>query len=93
MADDEHIISYATLFYVLLALLALTGVTVGASYVDLGRLNVWAALCIASVKASLVLYVFMHMKFEGRLLKYSFLSTVGFLTIMIGFTFWDIAFR
>jgi len=93
MEPHNHIISYKTLFGVLLALMALTGVTVGASYVDLGRLNVWIALAIASVKASLVLLIFMHMKFEGRLLKLSFLSTVGFLAVMIGFTFWDIAFR
>lgn len=93
MEAKPHIISYKRLFFVLLALLALTSVTVGASYVDLGRLNVWAALGIASSKAFLVLWVFMHMKYEGRLLKVSFLSTVAFLAIMIGFTFWDIAFR
>lgn len=93
MEPHNHIISYKTLFGVLMALLVLTGITVGAAYVDLGKLNVWAALVIASTKASLVLLIFMHMKFEGRLLKFSFLSTVAFLTIMIGFTFWDIAFR
>lgn len=93
MENNAHIISYRTLFRVLLALLVLTGVTVGASYVDLGRFNVWLALGIASCKASLVLLVFMHMKFEGRVLVISFLSTIGFLAIMIGFTFWDISFR
>ena len=93
MESHNHIFSYKTLFGVLLALLVLTGITVGAAYVDLGKLNVWAALVIASTKASLVLLIFMHMKFEGRLLKISFLSTVCFLAIMIGFTFWDIAFR
>jgi len=91
--DTHHIISYKTLLTVLLALLTLTGVTVGASYIDLGTLNVWLALGIASVKASLVLLIFMHMKFEGRLLVFSFLSTIVFLAVMIGFTFWDIAFR
>ena len=93
MEADSHIISYKTLFAVLLALLALTGVTVGASYVDLGKLNVWVALGIASIKGSLVLMIFMHLKFEGRVLILSFLSTIFFLAIMIGFTFWDIAFR
>lgn len=93
MEDNAHIFSYRTLFLVLMALLVLTGVTVGASYVDLGRFNVWMALGIASVKGSLVLLVFMHMIFEGRALIISFLSTIGFLAIMIGFTFWDIAFR
>jgi cytochrome c oxidase subunit 4 len=89
----SHIQSYKTLALVLGCLLVLTAVTVGASYVDLGRLNVWVALAIASVKGSLVLLFFMHMRFEGPLLKVSFLSTIGFLAIMIGFTFWDIAFR
>ncbi len=93
MEADSHIISYKTLFAVLLALLALTGITVGASYVDLGRFNVWVALGIASIKGSLVLMIFMHLKYEGRVLKLSFLSTIFFLAIMIGFTFWDIAFR
>lgn len=93
MENKNHIFAYRTLFYVLLALLALTGITVGASFVDMGKLNVWVALGIASAKASLVLLVFMHLKFEGRALILSFLSTVFFLAIMIGFTFWDVGFR
>ncbi|HCY88422.1 MAG TPA: caa(3)-type oxidase subunit 4 [Desulfobacteraceae bacterium] len=93
MTDKAHIISYKTLLMTLLALFALTGITVGASYVDLGQLNVWVALLIASLKGTLVLLIFMHMKFEGKALRLSFISTIGFLAIMIGFTFWDIAFR
>ena len=86
-------IDYRTLLVVLLALFVLTAVTVGASYVDLGALNVWVALLIASCKATLVLLYFMHMKYEGKVLVLSFLSTVFFLGIMISFTFWDVAFR
>jgi len=93
MEKNDHIFGYRTLFAVLLALLTLTGLTVGASFIDMGKLNVWVALGIASVKASLVLMIFMHLKFEGRALILSFLSTVFFLAIMISFTFWDIAFR
>lgn len=91
--EAEHVFEYKTLVNVLLTLFALTGVTVGASYVDLGALNVWLALLIASVKASFVLLFFMHMKHEGRLLLWSFVGTIFFLGIMIGFTFWDVAFR
>ncbi len=93
MTSTQHIQSYKALALVLGCLLLLTGVTVGISYVDLGRLNVWIALVIASMKGSLVLMFFMHMRYEGPLLKLSFLSTICFLAIMIGFTFWDIAFR
>ena len=88
-----HIFEYRTLLTVLLVLFALTGITVGASYIDLGALNVWLALVIASIKASFVLLFFMHMKYEGRVLVWSFLGTVFFLGIMISFTFWDVAFR
>ena len=93
MTSNTHIQSYRTLALVLGCLFVLTGVTVGASYVNLGRLNVWIALLIASCKGSLVLLFFMHLRYEGRVLILSFLATIGFLAIMIGFTFWDIAFR
>ncbi|WP_300671197.1 cytochrome C oxidase subunit IV family protein [Desulfoluna sp.] len=88
-----HIASYGRLLGILVALVALTGVTVAASYVDLGAFNVWVALAIASTKASLVLIFFMHIGVEGRLVVLSFLGTIFFLSIMIGFTFWDVAFR
>jgi cytochrome c oxidase subunit 4 len=93
ITQSLHFFEYKTLFNVLLVLLVLTGITVGISYVDLGALNVWIALIIASIKGSLVLLFFMHMKFEGRVLVLSFLGTIFFLGIMISFIFWDIAFR
>lgn len=95
MSDKHtaHIFEYKSLFYVLMALLVLTGITIGISFVDLGSLNVWIALGIASIKGSLVLIFFMHMKYEGRVLVLSFMGTIFFLAIMISFTFWDVAFR
>ena len=78
---------------VLAVLLVLTGVTVGVSYVDLGFFNVPIALGIACTKVTFVLLFFMHLKYEGPLINISFMSTVTFLIIMIGFTFWDVAFR
>lgn len=86
-------LSYRFLFMVLAALFVLTGLTVGASAIDLGTLNVWVALFIAAAKASLVLLFFMHLKYEDMVLKLSFLTTIGFLAIIIGFIFLDIAFR
>lgn len=88
-----HIAPYGRLLAVLAALVMLTGVTVAVAHVDLGPLNVWIALVIASCKASLVLLFFMQIGVEGRLVVVSFFGTVLFLAIMIGFTFWDVAFR
>lgn len=86
-------LSYRFLLMVLMALFVLTALTVGASTLNLGALNVWLALVIAAAKASLVLLFFMHLKYEAMVLKLSFLATFGFLAIIIGFIFLDIAFR
>jgi cytochrome c oxidase subunit 4 len=88
-----HFLSYKALGIVLVTLLILTGVTVGVSYFDLGVFNVPLALSIACAKVTLVLLFFMHLKYEGKAIKISFLCTIAFLAIMISFTFWDVAFR
>ncbi len=93
MKNDQHIISYKTQALILSGLLILTGITVGVSFIDLGWANVWVALLIASIKGSLVLMFFMHLKYESRVMVLSFLGTIFFLAIMISFTFWDVAFR
>jgi cytochrome c oxidase subunit IV len=94
MTDEhEHQLSYRFLGFILGALVVLTAVTVGVSYVDWGFLNVPISLFVASCKATLVLLFFMHIKYEGMVIKVSFISTVVFLAIMISFTFWDVAFR
>jgi len=91
--EHRHIVGYGQLAVILTLLLALTGVTVAVSYIHLGFFNVPVALTIASLKAALVLLFFMHLRYEGPVIRYSFITTVLFLAIMIGFTFWDVAFR
>jgi cytochrome c oxidase subunit IV len=91
--EHQHIMSYASLAAVLAGLLVLTVVTVAVSYIDMGYLNVPIALSIAASKASLVLWYFMHLKYEGPVIRISFICTAFFLGIMISFTFWDVAFR
>ena len=91
--EQDHILSYTLLAQILGGLVLLTGLTVAVSYVDWGFLNVPIALFVASSKATLVLLFFMHIKYEGMVIKVSFISTMLFLAIMISFTFWDVAFR
>ncbi len=91
--EKPHVLSFTQLGMVLAVLLVLTAVTVGVSYVHLGFLNIPIALAIASTKVTFVLLFFMHLKYEGRIINISFLSTVGVLVILIGFTFWDVAYR
>src|SRR5437762_13646848 len=63
----DHIVPIGTYFLVFLALMAGTGLTVGASYVDLGVWNTPVALAIAVTKASLVVFFFMHLKYSPKL--------------------------
>ena len=91
--EDQHIQPYTHLLAVLAALLALTAITIWASRIELGSLNIWLTLLIASIKSSFVLLFFMHLKYEGRFIRTTFIVTVCTLAILIGFLFWDIYFR
>ena len=91
--EKSHVLSFTQLGIVLAILLVLTGVTVGVSYVDLGFFNVPIALAIACTKVTFVLLFFMHLKYEGRVINISFISTVLVLVLLIGLTFFDVAFR
>ena len=90
---EDHILSYKKLLGVLAALFVLTVITILASRVDMGQLNIWIALMIASIKSSFVLLYFMHLKYESKLFIMTFLMTIFFVAVLIGFMFWDIAFR
>jgi len=75
------------------ALLVFTGLTVAAAEVDLGFLNVVVALAIATTKASLVTFFFMHLKYENLTFKLMVLVCFTILAIFIGFTFFDTVHR
>jgi cytochrome c oxidase subunit 4 len=91
--EKQHVLSFTQLAMVLAILLVLTGITVGVSYIHMGFLNIPIALTIACTKVTFVLLFFMHLKYEGRVINISFISTVIVLVILIGFTFWDVAYR
>ncbi len=92
-ASEHHGPGYPMLAGIWLGLMALTAVTVWAAQIDLGFLNIVLAMAIATTKASLVIMVFMHLKYENWLLKSFVLMTFVILAIFIGFTFFDTAYR
>lgn len=59
-----HVVPLKVLFAVLATLLVLTYVTVAVTNFDFGNFNLWIALAIATVKASLVLLYFMHLRYD-----------------------------
>ncbi|MBI4913926.1 MAG: cytochrome C oxidase subunit IV family protein [Acidobacteria bacterium] len=84
--------TYGTFIKVWVALLLLTGALVGLSH--LGQTAaVWGLLTLTPIKAALVFYFFMHLKYEGILLKGVILVTLGTLLIFFVLLFSDVAFR
>jgi cytochrome c oxidase subunit 4 len=72
---------YITIF---LSLMVLTAVTVGAAYVDFGSFNFAIAMVIATFKASLVVWYFMHVKDQSHLTKLTLATGLFFLAILLG---------
>jgi len=91
--EEHHIISYSLNTKILIALLFLTGVTVGAAQIDFGYLNVVVAMSIATTKALLVVLYFMHLRYEKAYLGFMVFIAFFMLAIAIGFTFFDLAYR
>ncbi len=92
-AHQHEPVPYRTFITVWAALLILTGITVAVSRVHLGALNIWVALAVASVKSSLVIFIFMHLKQESTLFKIGMLILLVILAVFIGLTFTDILYR
>ena len=90
---SSHIVSTRTFIVIWIALLCLTGVTIMAAYMQMGAWSMLANILIASTKASLVLWFFMHLKQETRLFKLLIFVPIITISIIIGLTFFDIWYR
>ncbi|MGO8693304.1 MAG: cytochrome C oxidase subunit IV family protein [Rectinemataceae bacterium] len=75
-------------------LVALTALTVTMASLHLGAATIVAVLAIAAVKSTLVLFYFMHLRYERRLLiKLLMPIALATLAIFIGLTYTDILYR
>ncbi len=88
-----HIVPYGTFVRVWLLLLALTGILVFAARVYHQSMSVYAMLAITPLKAGLVFFYFMHLKYEKPFLKSMVLITLALLILFIGFIFLDLSYR
>ncbi len=94
MADERgHPVATRTYLLVWGALLCLTGLTIEAAHLRLGEWSMIANIAIASCKASLVLWFFMHLKYEKRLFRMLLFIPIVTISIIIGLTFFDIWYR
>ncbi len=84
-----HVSPKSVYYSIFTALMVLTAITVFAAFVNLGNLNAPVALIIATVKATLVVLYFMHVKYSSRLTKLVVVTAVGFLALLIVGTLHD----
>jgi cytochrome c oxidase subunit 4 len=93
----HHIGSLKTYVLVFLALLVGTGLTVWAAFqnIEVGGISINApiALIIATIKATLVVLFFMHVKESSRLTKVTVTSGVFWLGILLVLTMTDFLTR
>jgi len=75
-----------TVFFVLLIL---TCLTVYQSTFDLGNMEIWLSLTIATVKAGLVIAFFMHLIWDKPLNVIIILGSLIFVALFLGFTMMD----
>ena len=86
---QDHIVPKRTYFAIFISLLALTALTTGMAYVNLGQWNTIVALVIACCKATLVVLFFMHLRWSPRMMRVVLLSAILWLAILISLTTTD----
>jgi len=87
MADhaehSEHIVP-ASLYWLIWALLIVgTGLTAWIATVDLGQFNTVVALLIATMKASIVVLFFMHVKYTNEKMTKAILVAALFWLLLL----------
>jgi cytochrome c oxidase subunit 4 len=88
-----HIATVKSYVGIFLTLMVLTTITVIVAYINLGQFNKIVALGIASLKATLVILYFMHVKYSSRLTKLVVVAGFFFLVVLLGLTMADYASR
>jgi cytochrome c oxidase subunit 4 len=86
---SQHGDALYTYLGVFAALMAFTAITVAVAFVDLGVMSNVVALGIATLKATLVLLYFMHVRGSSSLTKVAIASGIVFFAILVVFTLSD----
>ncbi len=90
---SEHVLPRRVYYMVFATLLLLTLITVELAFYDLGWLSFQVALMIASLKATLVILYFMHVRYSSGLTGIFVAAGFVFLAIMMLFTLADLETR
>ncbi|MGK0358218.1 MAG: cytochrome c oxidase subunit 4 [Bradymonadia bacterium] len=91
--DGPHVTPLPIYFAVFGTLLVLTVVTVWIAQFDFGAANTLIAMLVATVKATLVAAIFMHLLYEERLNALAFVFGLLFVSLFFIFTMLDVFTR
>jgi len=75
------------------ALVALTGALVAANHYAPGNPGIVATLVITPTKAALVLWFFMHLREEARVVRYMLAAALVTLVVFLGLLMLDYGLR
>ncbi len=91
---SEHIVPSGLYWLIFIILIIATGLTAWIATVDLGSFNTIVALTIATCKASLVVLIFMHVKYNGeKMVKVVLIFAVGWLILLLALSLIDYSSR
>lgn len=86
---SQHVVPPKAYLAVFAALVVLTAVTTSVAFLDLGPWNTAVALAIAFTKATLVVLIFMHLKYSSRLTRVVVAGGLFWLAILLALTLSD----
>ena len=85
----RHIVPAKLYVTIWAILMAMTITTVLVSRVEIGPFNVVVALVIATIKATLVVLFFMHLRYSPKLTMATVVAAMFFLFLLLGLTMTD----
>lgn len=85
----HHVVPQKVYVLVFVTLLCLTLITVDVAFYNFGWLNIYIALMIATVKATIVVMYFMHVKYSSRLTWVFAIAGIFWMVILFTLTLSD----
>jgi cytochrome c oxidase subunit IV len=89
ISPESHIVPISLYIGIWATLMVCTGLTVFAASVDLGIFNIVVALLIATIKGTLVVLFFMHLRYSTKLTMVTVIAALFWLFIMFSLSMTD----
>jgi len=89
ISPESHVLPVSLYVGIWATLMVCTGLTVFAASVDLGIFNIVIALLIATIKGTLVVLFFMHLRYSTKLTMVTVVAALFWLLILFSLTLTD----